>query len=197
MPNTCPPMSPEIEALEKQIWELGEKLRAARQAAPPETVQDYIFESPGGPIALSELFADRDDLFVVHNMGKRCSYCTLWADGLNGLAAPLLDRAACVISSPDDPATQQAFAKSRGWTLPMVSCKDNTFAADLGYHYPDQNNSYMPGISAFHRNADGSITRTGHTPFGPYDMYCPVWPLFSLLKGGAGDWQPKFEYGQK
>lgn len=194
MPDTCPPTTAEVAALEKQYWELGEKLRKARQDAPDEAVTDYIFETPAGPVSLSELFGDRDDLLVVHNMGKRCHYCTLWADGLNGLAAPLLDRTAFAISSPDDVATQQAFAKARGWTLPMVSCNDNSFTADLGYHYPDQNNSYMPGVSAFHKNADGSIVRTGHTPFGPFDMFCPVWPLFGLLKDGPGDWQPKFEY---
>lgn len=195
MPDTCPPTTAEVAALEKEYWELGEKLRQARQDAPDEPIkEDYVFETTAGPAKLSELFEGRDDLLVIHNMGKRCHYCTLWADGLNGLASPLLDRCAVVVSSPDDPETQSAFAKARGWTLPMVSCKENTFTADLGYHYPDQNNAYMPGVSAFHKNSDGTIVRTGHTPFGPFDQYCPVWPLFGLLQGGPGDWQPKFEY---
>lgn len=195
MPDTSPPTTAEVAALEKAHWELGEQLRQARQDAPDEPVkEDYVFETTAGPFKLSELFEGRSDLLVVHNMGKRCHYCTLWADGLNGLAAPLLDRTAIFISSPDDPETQSAFAGSRGWTLPIVSCKHNTFTADMGYHYPDQNNSYMPGVSAFRKNADGTIVRTGHTPFGPFDMFCPVWPLFGLLKDGPGDWQPKFDY---
>ena len=34
---------------------------------------------------LSQLFAGRRDLLVIHSMGKGCNSCTMWADGFNGL----------------------------------------------------------------------------------------------------------------
>ena len=41
-------------------------------------------------------------------MGRGCSYCTLWADGFNGLRHHFEDRAAFVVVSPDTPEQQKA-----------------------------------------------------------------------------------------
>jgi predicted dithiol-disulfide oxidoreductase (DUF899 family) len=95
-------------------------------------------------VRLSELFGDKADLFVIHNMGQSCPYCTLWADGFNGAYAHLSNRAAFVVSSPDTPEKQRKFAESRHWTFPMVSHEGTTFAEDMGYH---QDGSWMPGVS--------------------------------------------------
>ena len=57
-----------------------------------------------------QLFGSMKDLFVIHNMGSGCPYCTLWADGYNGIYEHLTSRAAFVIASPDSPAAQQRFA---------------------------------------------------------------------------------------
>jgi len=190
MPDQTPAAT--IESLEKKLYETRQALRELRKSQ-AQSAKDYTFETCEGSVQLSDIFAGGSDLLVVHNMGKHCHYCTLWADGLNGLSKPLLDRCPLVISSPDDPQTQADFAASRGWTLPMVSCGGNTFAADMGYHVLEKE-SYLPGVSAFHLRDDGSIIRTGHTPFGPFDEFCPVWPLFDLLMDGPGEWQPKFGY---
>jgi hypothetical protein len=53
---------------------------------------------------------------------------------------------------------------------------------------------YWPGISAFHREPDGTIVRTGKDFFGPGDDYCPPWRMFDLLHGGSGNWEPKYRY---
>jgi hypothetical protein len=42
-----------------------------------------------------------------------------------------------------------------------------------------------------HAADDGRIVRTGRAAFGPGDDYCAVWPLFDLLEGGVGKWEPK------
>ena len=124
-------------------------------------------------------------------MGKSCSHCTLWADGFNGVYQHLADRAAFVISSPDTPEVQQEFARSRGWRFPMVSHRDTSFAADMGYL--NAKGGWMPGVSVFKR--DGSrILRVSDALFGPDDDFCTVWHLFNLLPEGWNGWKPKFEY---
>jgi len=95
----------------RQIRELRQKMRDVQAAVEPEPVKDYTFRrADGGSVRLSELFGDKADLFVIHNMGQSCRYCTLWADGFNGAYAHLSNRAAFVVSSPDTPEKQRKFA---------------------------------------------------------------------------------------
>src|SRR3954452_5960110 len=112
-------MDDEIVALTGQIEALKMQLTEARRRRSPEPVPDFELIDGDGSVHLSQLFAGHDDLLVVHNMGRGCAYCTLWADGFNGLLDHLQDRAAVVVASPDDPATQAAFAASRGWRFRM------------------------------------------------------------------------------
>lgn len=168
------------------------RLAELRRSQPHATVQDYTFlGADGQSVPLSALFGAHDDLLVIHNMGTTCAYCTMWADGFNGLVPHLENRAAFVVISPDDPATQRRFAEHRGWRFRMVSSQGTTFRADMGFA---SDNEVMPGASAFHRAPDGSITHTGWDFFGPGDLYCSAWHLFDLLPGGSTDWEPRFTY---
>jgi hypothetical protein len=36
--------------------------------------------------------------------------------------------------------------------------------------------------------------RVADEPFSPGDDFCIVWPIFDLLPGGAGNWDPKYKY---
>jgi predicted dithiol-disulfide oxidoreductase (DUF899 family) len=176
----------------RQIAELRQKIRAAQAAIEAEPVKDYAFRGANGvTVKLSELFGDKDTLFVVHNMGASCRYCTLWADGFNGVFEHLRSRAAFVVSSPDAPEKQQAFAASRGWRFPMVSTAGTPFAQDMGYW---QDNRAMPGVSVFKREGD-KILRVADTSFSPGDDFCGVWHFFDLMPEGAADWQPQHKYG--
>lgn len=192
MPATDP-VHAQIEQLEGEIFEKKQALSALRRRLAPEPIGAYTLKtSENLPIPLAELFAGREDLLVIHNMGKKCVYCTLWADVMNGVAQVLLDRTAVVITSPDEPAVISAFARSRGWTLPMASIAGTSFAKDLGFE--PEPGKFWPGVSALCRHADGRIERTGWSHFGPGDDFCPPLALFDLLRGGAGSWKPKFEY---
>ena len=93
-----------------RIAALRKKMRDVQHRIEPEPVDDYTFSTARGPKRLSELFGAKRDLFVIHNMGSSCPYCTLWADGYNGLYAHLVTRGAFVVTSPDPPAVQQRFA---------------------------------------------------------------------------------------
>lgn len=85
----------ELRALQEQIGNARERLQQLRHELALGEVSDYTLTNTGGhEVALSDLFGTKDDLILVHNMGKGCVYCTLWADGFNGLSGHLADRAA-------------------------------------------------------------------------------------------------------
>ncbi len=173
-----------------QIADLREKMRAAQASIEPEEVRDYeLRRAEGGKVKLSELFGDKDTLLVVHNMGASCPYCTLWADGFNGVFDHLRNRAAFVLTSPDTPEQQQKFAQGRGWRFPMVSCQGTTFPQDMGYW----RDGPMPGVSVFKR-VGGHIARVSDTSFSPGDDFCSVWHFLDLIPEGSAGWQPKFSY---
>src|SRR5262245_36492819 len=68
----------------RQIRELRQKMRDVQAAVEPEPAKDYMFRrAGGGSVRLSELFGDKADLFVIHNMGQSCPYCPLWAGGFH------------------------------------------------------------------------------------------------------------------
>ena len=123
-----------INQLRIQIMELRGQVAALQKALPVEAVKDYRFESESGSVSLSALFADKQSLYVVHNMGTSCNYCMLWADGFNGVSQHLLDHSAFVISSPDSVETQQAYRSERGWNFPMVSVKITRLPQIWGLH---------------------------------------------------------------
>ena len=175
----------------REIAALRKRMRDAQAAVDPEEVKDYVFTRPdGASVRLAELFGAKADLFVIHNMGRGCPYCTLWADGFNGVYPHLSNRAAFVLSSPDKPEEQRRFAESRSWKFPMVSHAGTTFAADMGYRSDD---GYLPGVSVFQRR-DGKVLRVSDAAFSPGDDFCSVWHLFDLIPEGAAGWQPRYRY---
>jgi len=181
-------MTTEIEAISAQLMELKEKLNQLRAEAPPEKVEDFTFETPSGPVKLSELFGDQSELLLIHNMGASCNYCTLWADGFSGYLRHFRERAAFVLVSPDTPENQAKLAAARDWKFRMVQDASRDFSTAMGYW--SEKDGWWPGVSAFHKDAEGTIWRTGKDVFGPGDDYCMVWPAFSLLKGGQNGWEP-------
>jgi predicted dithiol-disulfide oxidoreductase (DUF899 family) len=181
-----------LAAYREQIAELRKKMRETQAAIEPEEVRDYTFKrAEGGSVRLSELFGDKADLFVIHNMGQSCPNCTLWADGFNGAYDHLSNRAAFVVSSPDPPERQRQFAQSRNWKFPMVSHEGTTFAEDMGYR---GTGGWLPGVSVFRREG-GRVLRVSDTSFSPGDDFCAVWHFFDLIPEGTGGWQPKYKYG--
>ena len=169
----------------RQIAAIRERMRETLAAVEPQEVKDYELASPEGPVRLSQLFDGHEDLILIHNMGVSCSYCTLWADGYNGLHPHVVTRAGFAVSSPDRPTVQRKFAESRGWKFPMVSHAGTSFAADMGY--VSAKGGWMPGVSVFRRDG-GTILRVSDTGFSPGDDFCTLWHFFDLLPGGVGEW---------
>lgn len=180
-----------IEALEKEVMDNKKKLTDLRKELKPEKVDDYTFiDVDGNNIKLSELFGSKNELLLVHNMGKNCPHCTLWADEYNGVAGHLESRVPFVVISPDDSNTMKEFANGRNWTFRIFSSKGSSFSKDIGF----DNGSPLPGVSVFTKDANGNIYHNTSASFGPGDNYCSVWDYFDLLPKGSDGWNPKYSY---
>jgi predicted dithiol-disulfide oxidoreductase (DUF899 family) len=187
-------MSRSLEAILADIAKLQAEATLLATSQPVEPIRDYtLHDVEARPVTLRQLFEGKRDLLVVHNMGRSCAYCALWADGFIGLAPHIIERAGFALTSPDDPATLKATGARRGWNFRCVSIAGTTFATDLGYDHakPDGSRGYLPGVSAFHLEDDGQVVRTGHAPFGRGDQFCAIWPMFALLRGGDAGWEPR------
>lgn len=182
-----------IEELEADINKLYKELRDL-QKKEKKLETDYKFSSAEGDVKLSELFQGKEDLIVIHNMGKGCPYCTAYADGINGVLKHLEDRAAVVLISPDSVEDQKKFAKSRGWGFRMISTAEHgqDFNEAMGF-YDKEHDDPWPGYSTYHKKGD-EITRVGASYFDPDDKYCVLFPMIMMLKDGVNGWHPKYEY---
>jgi predicted dithiol-disulfide oxidoreductase (DUF899 family) len=183
----------QIDELEYQLQDLKQKLAELRRQRPREEVRDYqLLDSEGRETPLSSLFGDKSSLILVHNMGRDCSYCTMWADGFTGLLPHLKSRAAFVLTSPDKPEAQNEVVQSRGWNFPVYSSAGTSFTADMGFD--DEKEGLMPGVSVFTKETDGKVYRVSRAEFGPGDNFCAVWHFFDLLPEGIDGWEPKLSY---
>ena len=113
--------SERIVELERNIGELIAELNALRKTNPGTPVPNYTFATLTGQVSLLELFGGKDKLLAIHNMGQGCRYCTLWADGLNGLLAHLESALSVVLLSKDPPEVQRRFGNARGWRFRFAS----------------------------------------------------------------------------
>lgn len=177
-----------LAPLRKQLEALRQEMISVRRAAEPQPMADYNFTRADGKSARwSDLFGAKSDLIVIHNMGRGCRYCTLWADGFNGVYDQLASRAAFVVATPDRPEVLRDFAASRGWRFPMITYHGTRLAEDTGY---GGDGGYMPGVSVFQKKGN-DVVRVSDTSFEPGDLYCGVWHLFDLIPEGSAGWQPQ------
>lgn len=183
-----------LEAKRDQITSIRDEMRALQAEVEPQAVEDYELSGWDGPVRLSQLFGDKPNLIVIHNMGRGCSSCTMWADGFNGVYDHLASRTAFVVSSPDPVEVQKEFAAGRGWRFPMVSHAETSFALDMGYRRPNTaHGGYSPGVSAF-RKEGGRVLRLSDAELGPMDDFCVYYHLMEMIPGGDAKFAPKFSY---
>ncbi len=161
-------------------------LKLLAKLADKEIAEDYLLkDKDGNDVKLSDMFGDKRDLILIHNMGKSCSYCTMWADGFNGIFQHIEKKAAFALVSPDEPDVQRSFAEARGWKFKMYSGKNSSFTKDMGY--VTEKDGYWPGASVFHKDENGKVKRVSKTYFGPGDYFCSVWHFFDMLPGQKND----------
>lgn len=186
-------MTDEIAALEQEICQQIRKLNELKKQAPASEVPNYRFKTVDGEVSLLDMFADQDQLLLIHNMGQGCRYCTLWADGFNGFVPHLESALSLVLVSKDAPEVQRRFATSRGWRFRLASHGGGDYIREQSVMPPGNN---VPGAVLYERDGD-TILRKNACVFGPGDLYCSMWPLLGLAGRDESDWTPQFSYWQR
>ena len=180
----------EITVLEQQITNLTVELNKLRMAAAPEAVPNYRFASLNGEVTLLDLFGGKQRLLAIHNMGQGCRYCTLWADGFNGILEHLESVMSVVLLSKDAPQLQRDFANSRNWSFRLASHGGGDYIREQAVVADFDN---MPGTVVYERQGD-LVFRKNSAVFGPGDLYCTMWNLLALAGIGEAEWTPQYRY---
>ncbi|MEQ1876909.1 MAG: DUF899 family protein [Bdellovibrionia bacterium] len=180
----------EIEKLQQEISEKIIKVQKLHKEAPPVPVENYRFKDLNGEVSLSDLFAGKDTLFAIHNMGQGCRYCTTWADGINPFLPHLEDKYSVVLLSKDEPETQRRFANSRGWRFRTASHGGGAYIKDQSVVAGQGN---QPGMVVYFKKGN-QIFKKNSAVFGPGDLYCSIWHMLSLAGVGEGEFVPQYNY---
>lgn len=146
-----------------------------------ESVQDYtLYDQAGKGVKLSTMFGRHDRLVVLHNMGKSCPNCALWGDEFNGMLTHLDKVTGFCVVGPDDPKTQAAYLKERGWQCKLYSGQGTSFIRDLGFE--DDKGKVQPGVSILTR--ENGALRVVKQVNVMRDKHCPsVLEVFWMLPG--------------
>jgi predicted dithiol-disulfide oxidoreductase (DUF899 family) len=211
----------ELRLAEIELMHQRERVADLRRHLPEGAiVQDYVFEEgPAGldagdtpirTVRLSELFTGSDRSLVVYHFmyGKKqtspCPMCTLWIDGLNGVAHHLAQNVDVAIVAAADPPALRKHGRARGWDkLRLLSSGTSTFKYDLGSE--DREGNQDSTVSAFTRDRDGTLRHfySAHPHMAAdikergLDLLCPVYNVLDLTPEGRGGWYASLDYAPK
>ena len=110
---------------EKEFTRLRDQLSRQRRELPWVKVEkNYVFDGPGGKIALAELFEVRSQLVVYHFMfgpdwEAGCPHCSFWADNFNSVIVHLNHRDVTMVAVSRAPWQKLArsFQEANGMEL--------------------------------------------------------------------------------
>lgn len=208
----------ELRLAEIELMRHREQVASLRRQLPLDTVvEDYVFcegperlddgDDPVTQVRLSQLFTSPDRPLVMYHLmyGKAqtspCPMCTMWNDGINGVARHLAQNVDFAVVAAADVAPLRAHARARGWDqLRLLSGRDNTFKYDLGSEDLDGNQDAT--VSVFTLDETGSPRHfyTAHPTMADdidqrgIDLLAPVWHMLDLVPAGRGDWYAQLEY---
>jgi predicted dithiol-disulfide oxidoreductase (DUF899 family) len=204
MPNAGEDYARARQALldaEVELRDHVERVAAQRRKLPPgPLVKDYEFFDGRRRLKLSELFEDgKPHLFIYHVMYFKddkefCPMCSMWIDGLDGIAHHVMQRANIVAASLAPLEALQAWKARRGWRrIPVLADVDASFARDTCAE--ERDGTPASTVLVLEKTPEGvRHTYTAHaeiirdTEFRGVDQLCPTWHVFDLLPSGRGDW---------
>jgi predicted dithiol-disulfide oxidoreductase (DUF899 family) len=196
---------------EKEYTKLRDRLTARRRELPwVKVAKPYVFESPAGPVALSDLFEGSNQLVVYHFMfgpgwDEGCKSCSFVADHLAPAVVHLKARDVAFAAISHAPLAELAPFKERmGWAFNWVSSHASDFnhdyhvsftAEELATGKVDYNYRKMefpleeaPGLSVFARAANGDVFHTYSTYGRGLEQLIGTYTLLDLVpKGRAED----------
>jgi predicted dithiol-disulfide oxidoreductase (DUF899 family) len=179
----------ELLKAEKEATRTLDAIAARRRRLPMvEFAGDYAFDTPSGTKSLLDLFEGRGQLVVYQFMysgpDHYCPGCTWFTNnvppgGLDGLA----ESGVTWVTVSDMPLAQIEPYKARmGWTMPFVSSRGTTFAADCGV-----DGGFM--LSVFMRDGD-EVYRTYNTTSRGVDRLVFTNSVLDLMPyGRRQDWE--------
>ena len=178
----------ELLRAEKEATRALDAIAARRRRLPMVKFDTgrYAFDTPTGPQSLVDLFAGREQLVVYQFMDNGpehfCPGCTHFTNNVADLAE-LADAGVSWATVSDMPLAQiEAYKARMGWTLPFVSSRGTTFAADCG-----AGGGFM--LTVFLRNGD-AVYRTYNTTARGVDRVLFVNNILDLLPfGRQEDWE--------
>lgn len=196
-------------AKEKEFTRARDALSAERRELPWVRLEkDYVFDGPGGPVTMAELFDGSNQLIVYHFMlGKDweagCKSCSYWADQYNSFITHLRARDANMVSISRGPIEKlEAFKKRMGWTFTWVSSENNSFNKDFAVSLDPEDlekagNNYnfntqrwemdeLPGLSTFIKDGN-AIYRTYSTYSRGLDMLNGAYHHMDVLPKGRDE----------
>jgi predicted dithiol-disulfide oxidoreductase (DUF899 family) len=208
----------ELRQAEIELICQREHVASLRRNLPAGTaVDDYVFQEgprqlddgddPVSTVRLSQLFTAPDRALCVYHLmyGKAqtspCPMCTMWIDGLNGVAHHLAQNVDFVVVAAADVGPLRAHARARGWDrIRLLSGADNTFKHDLLSENAD--GAQDSTVSVFTLDLDGSPRHfyTAHPRMSEdvdqrgIDLLAPAWHVLDLTPRGRGDWYPGLDY---
>jgi predicted dithiol-disulfide oxidoreductase (DUF899 family) len=204
----------QLLAEEKQLTRLRDQISAHRRELPWVKVEkSYVFDGPNGRETLGDLFAGRSQLVVRHFMfgpgwGEGCVGCSFWADHLDGALPHLEHRDVTVVVVSRAPfAELEAFRRRMGWRFKWVSSYDGDFNYDYQVSFtPDQlahgkvyynfgmtehAGEEMPGLSVFHKLADGEIVHTYSSFARGNEPFLGTYTILDLTPKGRNETGPR------
>jgi predicted dithiol-disulfide oxidoreductase (DUF899 family) len=174
-------------AKEKEATHLRDRLNAERMALPWVRVEKkYLFDTPKGKKALTDLFDGRSQLIVYHFMfgpgwAAGCPGCSFLADHFDGALPHLEHHDVTMLAVSRAPLAEiEAYKARMGWRFPWVSA----FGSDFNYDYhvsftedelesgkviynfgetparANATDTELPGMSAFFRDEAGDVFHT-------------------------------------
>jgi predicted dithiol-disulfide oxidoreductase (DUF899 family) len=165
-------------AREKELTRLRDALAEERRRLPRVAVEnDYVFEGPGGPARLLELFGPHPQLVVYHFMfdpawEQGCKSCSYVMDNVSGGLVHLGARDTAFAAVSRAPLEKlQAFRTRMGWTFPWYSSAGSTFNYDYQATIDEE-----AGSTQYNYESAESLTRRGAIP-----MQRGEWPGMSVF----------------
>jgi predicted dithiol-disulfide oxidoreductase (DUF899 family) len=196
---------------EKKFSRQRERLAEERRKLPWVKVdQNYVFDGPGGPESLAQLFGTKNQLVVYHFMfgpgwKEGCPHCSFWADHYDGMLPHLGQRDVSFVAISRAPlADIRPFQGRMGWKFKWLSSAGNNFNYDFQasfrpeeiqtgkvlYNYRKEAPGKMTdreGISVFFKDEDGSIYHTYSTFARGIDMVNTTYQFLDLVPKGRDE----------
>jgi len=206
----------ELLKKEKESTRILDRLSAERRELPWVKVdKNYVFEAPGGQVALTDLFAGRSQLVIYHFMfapdwQEGCPSCSFVSDHFDGTLPHLAARdVSMAVVSRAPLAKVEAFQKRMGWRFRWVSSFGGDFNADfhvsftkqemakgkVDYNYTMQEfpSEEAPGLSVFYKDAAGDIFHTYSTYGRGVETLMGTYRILDLVPKGRDEEHLDFE----